>query len=197
MVWKSAAFFSEHELDGDGPADQVRFAVEQLVATQRELGRVVDSLSDAQYRQKPVGVVPSSIGGHIRHCLDHVESLLVAVRTGQLNYDDRQRGTDVETSRRAALVAIERHERALTRVACLSDGFPLQMTALLTPALPPVTVTTSLGRELAFVLSHTVHHSALVAAMVKLLGQDVPERFGYAPATIAHLERSPCVASAS
>jgi len=69
----------------------------------------------------------------------------------------------------------------------------VQMVALLSPASPPVVVTTSLGRELAFVLSHTVHHSALVAVMVKLLGNMVPERLGYAPATIAYLERSPCV----
>lgn len=193
MAWESAAFFSEHGLGSDGPVDQLQFAVRQLIATQRELGRVLDSLSDEQYRQKPVGLVPSSIGGHVRHCLDHVESLFVAARTGQLNYDHRERGTEVESCRQAAQQTIERQERELQRLADLSAGFPLQMVAILAPSLPPVVVTTSLGRELAFVLSHTVHHSALVAVMVKLLGSIVPERFGYAPATIAYLERSPCV----
>ncbi|MCI0358223.1 MAG: DinB family protein [Planctomycetaceae bacterium] len=193
MAWESAAFFSEHGLGSDGPADQLGFAVQQLITTQQELATVLDSLTDAQYRQKPVGVVPSSIGGHIRHCLDHVESLLVAARTGQLNYDHRERGTDVESCRQAALRAIERQGGQLQRLAGLSASFSVQMVALLSPASPPVVVTTSLGRELAFVLSHTVHHSALVAVMVKLLGNMVPERFGYAPATIAYLERSPCV----
>jgi hypothetical protein len=58
---------------------------------------------------------------------------------------------------------------------------------------PPVEVETTLGRELAFVLSHTVHHNALIDVIAKTLGVLVPDRFGYAPSTIAHLEKSECV----
>ena len=59
--------------------------------------------------------------------------------------------------------------------------------------LPPVDVPTSPGRELAFVLSHTVHHNALIRVMVKLLGADVPADFGYAPSTLAHRKARTCV----
>jgi hypothetical protein len=48
------------------------------------------------------------------------------------------------------------------------------------------------GRELAFVLSHTVHHNALIAVMALTLGVSIPDRFGYAPSTIAHLEKVAC-----
>jgi hypothetical protein len=48
------------------------------------------------------------------------------------------------------------------------------------------------GRELAFVLSHTVHHNALIAIMAQTLGVPVPARFGYAPSTIAYLEKAEC-----
>jgi len=58
--------------------------------------------------------------------------------------------------------------------------------------LAPVEVETTVGRELAFVLSHTVHHNALIAVMAKTLGVPVPERFGYAPSTIVHLEKTAC-----
>ena len=119
--------------------------------------------------------------------------VLTAVQTGQLNYDQRERGTSVESDCRAALQVIEQQEGKLRRLAMLKPNFPLQLTVLISPSLPPVTVPTSLCRELAFVLSHTVHHSALVAVMVKLLGEAVPDRFGYAPATISHLERQACV----
>ena len=43
-----------------------------LIALLQQLADVVDRLDDGQYVQKPVGVVPSSVGGHVRHCLDHV-----------------------------------------------------------------------------------------------------------------------------
>ncbi len=57
---------------------------------------------------------------------------------------------------------------------------------------PSIAVPTSLGRELAFVMSHTIHHNALIGVIAKLLGIDVPERFGYAPSTLAYLETRRC-----
>jgi hypothetical protein len=42
---------------------------------------------------------------------------------------------------------------------------------------------TSLGRELAFVLHHTIHHASLMAVILAGLGYEVPLGFGYAPAT--------------
>jgi hypothetical protein len=58
--------------------------------------------------------------------------------------------------------------------------------------LPPVEADTSVGRELVFVLSQTAHHNALIGVMAKTLGVPLPEFFGYAPSTIAYLERSAC-----
>jgi uncharacterized damage-inducible protein DinB len=192
MAWQSTSFFSEHDPEIVGPPYELQGTVEQVIAAQRQLADVIGSLSDAQYRQKPVGLVPSSVGGHVRHCLDHVQGVLTAASTGQLNYDLRERGTAVETDREAAILAIHRQEGRLAKLALQPANLPLRLTAVVSPALPPVTVATTLGRELAFVLSHTVHHSALVAVMVKILGRSVPEHFGYAPATIAHLESAAC-----
>jgi hypothetical protein len=48
-----------------------------------------------------------------------------------------------------------------------------------------VTVPTSLGRELLFLESHTVHHMALLADYVRGLGVVLDANFGKAPATIA------------
>ena len=44
----------------------------------------------------------------------------------------------------------------------------------------------TVGRELAYVLSHTIHHNAIIGSMVKALGGVLPERFGYAPSTVRH-----------
>jgi hypothetical protein len=44
-------------------------------------------------------------------------------------------------------------------------------------------VRSTLGRELAFVASHTIHHFAIVALLLRDMGIGVPARFGYAPST--------------
>jgi uncharacterized damage-inducible protein DinB len=152
-----------------------------LALLMRQLSCVVEDLSDAQYAQKPVGVVESSIGAHVRHCTDHVVALLVAIDAGALDYDHRERGTAIETSRRAALWQLE-------RIAPEDLDRPVLLSVTLAAGQEPLRVVSSVGRELAYVVSHTIHHNALVAAMVRTLGGALPERFGYAPSTVTYLE---------
>jgi uncharacterized damage-inducible protein DinB len=168
-------------------------AVRPLVGLLDQLFDLVESLSDEEYARKPVGVVQSSVGGHVRHNLDHVAALLRGLRDGGVNYDHRNRGTDVERDRLAALAEIPRLEEELT--AFPWDAVPdlVQLTALVAPDRPPVTTVTSAERELAFVVSHTIHHNALIAVMVKLIGAAVPAGFGYAPSTIIHQRSRACV----
>jgi hypothetical protein len=168
-------------------------AVPPLVALLRQLADLIGSLTDEQYSRKPVGVVPSSVGGHVRHSLDHIDAILAGLEDGRIDYDRRRRGTAVERCRRAACEAIGRLERQLLALSGESGRRPLRLSVLLTPAGPPVEVTTTLGRELAFALSHTIHHNSLIAVMAKLMGGPVPADFGYAPATIAHREGRTCV----
>jgi uncharacterized damage-inducible protein DinB len=176
------------------PAEQpLPAAILPLVAVLGQLGTLVDSLTDEQYRTKPVAVVSSNVGGHVRHCLDHIDALLAGVERGALDYDRRQRGTEVETSRQAALDAIRRLERRLHAFPRNAEARPLRLSVLVSGDRPAVEVTSSVGRELAFVLSHTIHHNALIAVVARALGAPVPERFGYAPSTIAHLEEARCV----
>src|SRR5262249_54968151 len=118
--------------------------------------------------------------------------LLQGVSLGVMSYDDRQRGTDVETNRHAALRAIERQEEELRHSRDWQLDQPIQLRVLMATAGPTLVVESSLGRELAFVLSHTIHPNAWIAVIAKLAGFPVPERFGYAPSTLAHLERRRC-----
>lgn len=47
-------------------------------------------------------------------------------------------------------------------------------------------VASSLPRELQFLLSHTVHHYALIATMNAVAGVETPEDFGVAPSTLVY-----------
>lgn len=164
----------------------------QLAVSLRQLAELLAVTSDEQYIQNPVGVIASSLGGHVRHCLDHFEALCSGAATGAMDYDDRARGTRVETDRYAAQQSIRRLQ---DRVAMLDASMltkAVRVTAMLAGDGTSIEATSSLGRELAFVLSHTVHHCALITAMCRTLGIPIPERFGYAPSTIAHLDGSAC-----
>jgi uncharacterized damage-inducible protein DinB len=167
-------------------------AVMPLVDALRQLAELLEALSDAEYVQKPVGVVPSSIGGHVRHNLDHVDALLNGLDAGTVDYDSRRRGTDVECSRAGGLDALRCLEFRLFATEWPAADQPLKLSALLSPDTASVEVETTLARELAFVLSHTIHHNALIGVMAKLLGAPLPENFGYAPSTIAHQKAKPC-----
>lgn len=170
-----------------------RPAIGPLIALLHQLAELVGSLTDEQYTRKPVGVVPGSIGGHVRHSLDHFNALLQGLCTGTVDYDQRQRGTDVECSRQAAQQAMRQCEQQLLTIQWRHGEQPLAQSVLLTSEGPAVTVATTLDRELAFVLSHTIHHNSLIAAMVRLLGVSVADDFGYAPSTLAYQEGRPCV----
>jgi len=169
-------------------------AAQPLIALLEQLASVVSQLTDGQYTQKPVGVIESSVGGHVRHCLDHVRALLEAIETRELNYDLRCRGTSVESSVLAAREVTDQLVRQLRARDNDPDLLeqPLRVMVLLAADGPAVVVSSSVGRELAYVLAHTVHHNALIGAMVKTLGGRLPDRFGYAPSTIKHMEARSC-----
>src|SRR5215216_2615211 len=66
---------------------------------------LLGELDNESYVRKLPAAFNASIGGHYRHCLDHFRSLLDCAAGGDLNYDERERGTLVETDRFAALNA--------------------------------------------------------------------------------------------
>jgi uncharacterized damage-inducible protein DinB len=150
------------------------------------LADVVGQLTDGEFARQPVGVMPGSVGGHVRHCLDHVTALLAAARTGRLDYDQRERGTAVERDRGAALASIRDAEARLVAMTHAECGRRLVLRVLMTADGEPVEVGTTVGRELAYVLSHTIHHNAIIGAMVRTLGHTTPPKFGYAPSTVRH-----------
>ncbi len=175
------------------PSRHVPAAVRPLVAVLGQLAELLAGLGAAQYTAALAGAMSSSIGKHVRHNLDHVDALLAGLDRGRVDYDQRRRGTEIETCPQAAVAAIRRQERQLLALDAAIEGKPLRLSVLLCSSGPPVEVTTTVGRELAFVLSHTIHHHALIAILADALGISLPRYFGYAPATIVHREAQACV----
>ncbi len=130
------------------------------------------------------------VGAHLRHVIEHIESLLDARGAATLDYDDRPRDLLLECEPRFARERLRMLQQRLAALRGDDLERPLRLSgrAGLAGELA-FEVSSTLGRELAFVASHTVHHYALLVAHCARRGLPLPADFGKAPATVAH-ERS-------
>ena len=147
-----------------------------------DLAAIVMATDEAIYTSRPIAV-SGTVGEHVRHCLDHIAALLAASPSQAMSYDCRQRGTAIERDPAEALRQIMRLQSSVDRWGVRSMDDPICVTSLLTPAGESVTGWSTLGRELAFVNSHTIHHHALIAVLLELADVPIPDRLGLAPAT--------------
>ena len=167
--------------DADPPA--LEAPVRPLVRLLDDLAGLLLELPREVYAGRPLPGVSGSIGEHVRHMLDHVAAFVSHRSPTTLSYDRRERGTAVETDLSVALRAIWRLKTALEEIDDSRLAQPVQVTTTIGPSGATATGWSSMGRELAFVVVHTVHHQALVAVLLAVQGLQPPAWFGYAPST--------------
>jgi uncharacterized damage-inducible protein DinB len=171
-----------------------RSAPAQAVAAHLvELAAVLDRLDDETYRAARTDRVSGSIGAHVRHLLDHVAALVEPALPQVVDYDSRRRGTLVEHHRFTAIAELRRLALRLQRLPARAESTVIELSAVIEADGDRVRTGTTVGRELVFVLSHTVHHQAIIALLLASRGQALPDRFGLAPSTPSF---APCAQSA-
>lgn len=148
------------------------------------IGRLRDDVYSASTPLLPGG----TIGKHMRHCVEFYQAFLDGLSAGAVDYESRGRDPVLEEVRGAMIGRLTRladdlealPESALSRpIRAKGEGAPL--------AEPPEDWPAStVGRELYVLASHTVHHYALVAVLLRTLGEDPGESFGVAPSTLRH-----------
>jgi len=157
--------------------------LQPLVDLLHQMRTMIERLDDDDYARPARGRTSGGIGGHVRHCLDHVSALLTGIRTGLCAYDRRRRGTDIETSRAAAVDAITDVMIDLVHVDTATLYSEVYVETQLDPSGAMVITRSSVCREVAFLVSHTIHHNAFVGQMMQARGLAVAPRFGLAPST--------------
>jgi hypothetical protein len=132
----------------------------------------------------------SAAGGHLRHVIEHYASLLAGWRAGAVDYEARARDARMETEPAYAAGCIATLCADLGALAEGDGERPLRVRAetvgvhgMDSPDLDPWADSTIL-RELEFLLSHTIHHYALIAVICGVLGHPLPKDFGVAPSTL-------------
>lgn len=143
---------------------------------------LLESVDDRSYSARPSTIETDSAGNHLRHCLEFFDCLLAGLASGEVDYAARKRDRAVAHDRVLGMLRIaemidrlqslERlsgDERILVRCEDDEEG-----------RWTPSTV----SRELEFLRSHTVHHYALIAIILRCQSLAVPGAFGVAPSTL-------------
>jgi uncharacterized damage-inducible protein DinB len=124
-----------------------------------------------------------SLGAQVRHCLDFYACLLDGLGTGRVDYDARDRDERLETRPELALARLDALEARLRAALAGAADRPLRV-RVDEPEGAAGRAASSLGRELRFLVSHTVHHFAIVGLLLRAAGRPVDPAFGVAPSTL-------------
>lgn len=142
----------------------------------------LNSLPEGLYNRPCEEVFGSTIGGHLRHNLDHYAAFFQGMEAGRVDYDARKRDLSIETRPEAAIDLIE---SLIAKLGAVSEAdLEQKMQIRMDDGGSSSWSRTSLRRELQFLLSHTIHHYALIASIARRFGVSrLPAEFGIAPST--------------
>lgn len=142
-------------------------------------------LKDESYAAPCVAFYQSSVGGHLRHCLEHYFSFLDGVSSGRVDYDHRDRDVELETKTECAVEQVRAISKKLEEI--LEQEPPVGLLVKMDCGGDEIDWQPStLGRELQFLVSHTVHHFAMIGGICQTLKVDLEKNFGVAPSTVRH-----------
>jgi hypothetical protein len=154
----------------------------------RQAEALLGKIGDSDYVTSPEGFAPQTAGRHVRHILEFYECFLAGLPAAHIDYDARRRDLAIETSRCAAMARIREIVGGLEQEPALGVDSPLWVRMEDAGEVPEPFLISSMGRELQVLGSHAVHHFALIAILLRALGQAVEANFGVAPSTLRYWE---------
>jgi len=130
----------------------------------------------------------ASIGQHYRHVLEHFQSLIKGQRSGEINYDARERNARIESEVTYSSIATCDVLRALKRYTTEVLARECKVVnSVGYSAGAPSKFYSFVSRELAYCIGHAIHHYAIIRLICHEVGITVPPEFGVAPSTLRHL----------
>jgi uncharacterized damage-inducible protein DinB len=159
---------------------------------------LLDSLPREAYAQRPPQFERGGVGAHLRHVLDHFDAFLDGVATGCIDYDARARDEATEQEIDVAKARLRATTARLKLLGPLDESPAVWVERELRVSMDlggrtagrEQSCSSSIGRELQYLVAHTVHHFALIAVALRSCGHQLPADFGVAPSTLRHEEAS-------
>jgi uncharacterized damage-inducible protein DinB len=156
---------------------------------QENLAQINDLLkiiSLEDYTKKPEVLSGASIGQHVRHILEFYLLLISGSFTGTISYDKRERNLRIENEPEYAVNTLD---RILAGLQMLTEDKPIEFDADYTvDGSMESIIVSSVYRELAYCIEHSIHHQALIKSGLVALGipKLVGDNFGVAYSTIRY-----------
>jgi uncharacterized damage-inducible protein DinB len=150
---------------------------------------LLDQLSDEQYATRRGAWSP--VGAQYRHVLEHYQCFLAGLVEGRIDYDARGRDQTIEASRDRAREVTRSLIDALGGLAEVPADRALMVQMQSDPEREESDwAPSSVGRELQFLVSHTIHHFALIKLLLDREAISLGADFGIAPSTLSHAARA-------
>jgi len=148
---------------------------------------LLEGISPNVYARKCPEIFGSSIGGHFRHNIDHYVAFMDGFESSEIDYDSRERRETMEEDPLEASRVMSRLSIFLKQISGEDLDQPLRIR--MDDGGDSSWSQTTLRRELQFLLSHTIHHYALVVSIAARYGiNEFPDGFGVAPSTLHYRE---------
>lgn len=152
---------------------------------------LIESVDDNSYATAPQSLQTNSAGNHLRHCLEFFECFLDGPHSEAVDYASRRRTLAVGEDRLLGMLRIAEVVERLDGLRPVGSNTPVLVRA--EDELGDVWTPSTVGRELEFLRSHTVHHYALIALILRAHQVHVASSFGVAPSTLRfQTEASAC-----
>lgn len=151
-----------------------------------EIKKTISLINKEQYTYKSITLSNASIGQHIRHILEFYLSLLNGLEYGTVNYDLRARNLVLESNPEYARQFVD---NICNKFARVDFDIKLELAGNFSSEEDQcVSIQTSVNRELAYCLEHSIHHQALIKIGLMEQGLDhlISKHWGVAPATIKY-----------
>ena len=151
-----------------------------------QLMELLEKIDYEKYTVKPSILAGASIGQHMRHILEFYLLLVSGSFSGTICYDKRERDIKLETNPDFAIQTIE---RLIKGIDTLDYNLHIKLEANYTTVNNTQNlIHSSVGRELAYCIEHSIHHQALIKAGLIALGfgNHTDENFGVAYSTIRY-----------
>ena len=150
---------------------------------------IISSIDDRAYTHVSPLSPDGTVGSHTRHVLDFFRNFLEALGDNTVKYNIRDRASAIQINRQLALVLITKTSEQLRAVSSVRPDASVSVLTENDGRADVTPTRSSVARELEFLRSHTIHHYAVIALLLRLQAIEPGREFGVAPSTLIHLSK--------
>lgn len=148
-----------------------------------ELRQLLSGLPEDIFQRKVEKITESSIGQHLRHIIEFYQTIFKKKRD-MISYDDRERDKNLEENIEAAITEID---NLIAQLKTIKSDSKLIVRANYGTVINEILyLESTLFRELAYAMDHTVHHLAIVKIIITNCETDlkIDDKIGVASSTL-------------